>query len=101
MASHVNLRGAACKLIFRLEMGKIGEKDIIRIMREEWNARIRQISENLNIDDVSDGLKVKHSKSKILYTIDSVSPRDVILVSPEGEKFAVSAGEFEEGYELS
>lgn len=82
-------------------MSKFNEKDVLRIMREEWDSRLRQISEELNVDDVSDGLKVKHIKSKILYTIDSVSPRNVILVSPEGEKFTVSAGEFEEGYELS
>jgi hypothetical protein len=82
-------------------MSKLGKKDVLRIIREEWDTRIKQISEELNIEQMSDGLKVKHIKSKILYTIDSVSPRDVILVSPEGEKFAVSAGEFEEGYQLS
>lgn len=78
----------------------------IDIMREEWEASIKSLMEEVNLDPsekgvVSPGLKVMHKDSGIRYTVHSVSPRDVILRTPEGEKFIVSADTLENEYKLA
>lgn len=83
-------------------------------MREEWDARVNRLSEQINIvlntDAAKDGktdtivspeLKLFHKNSGILYTVDSVGPRDVILRTPEGENFIVDKDDFEKNYELA
>lgn len=94
-------------------MKKLQEQDVIRIIREEWNAKISLLTEEIDLAIkakgskekeeslvVAPGLKVLHAKSGIRYTVDSVSPRDVILLTPEGEQFYVNADEFEENYKI-
>ena len=49
---------------------------------------------------VSAGLKVVHKDSGFRYTVDSISPRDVMLITPEGEKILVNKDEFEQDYRL-
>lgn len=71
-------------------MKKLTESDVIRIMREEWDAKILRLSED--VDAVLQGkiggkenflispqIKLKHKRSKLLYTVVSVSPEEVIL----------------------
>jgi cell division protein YceG involved in septum cleavage len=88
----------------------LNEQEIIRIMKEEWEAKVKSLSEKVDlilktkvdgkeINPIDSDLKVRHKKSQILYTVDSVSPQDVILVTPEGEKFMISAEELEKDYE--
>ncbi len=92
------------------------EQDIIRIMREEWDKRVSALSERVDIvlstdvptgDDpsseeekiiISPELKVFHKVSGIRYTVDSVGSRNVILLTPEGEKFIVDKDTFEDEY---
>lgn len=92
-------------------MKTLNEADIIQAMREEWNSRVKSVVEqaNLTLTSKVDGsqdlviapeLKVRHKKSQIRYTVDSVGPRDVILRTPEGETFLVNKEEFEQAYEL-
>jgi len=84
-------------------------------MREEWNAGVKRLSEkvdivmNAKVDKsgekpvISPGTKVKHKNSGLLYTVMSVSPRDVILLPPDSEdeaKFLVDKAEFENSYHL-
>lgn len=93
-------------------MKKLTEDDVIRVMREEWDKRIRRLTEELDLvigsDATQDGkvdtvvspeLKIRHKDSGILYTVHSVGPRDVILRTPEGEQFIVDKGEID-SYEL-
>lgn len=49
---------------------------------------------------LSRGLRLRHKHSDLEYTILSVSPRDVILMTPEGRPFSVSTEEVEKEYEL-
>lgn len=90
-------------------MKKLEEQDIIKIMREEWEKKINSLSEEVDlvlktkvdgkeVNPIDSDFKVKHKKSRILYTVDSVSTKDVILIAPEGEKFMITAEEFEEEY---
>ena len=93
-------------------MKKLQEADVIRVMREEWDARVKALSEqvdialNAKVPDqgevpvISPELKVMHKKSGIRYTVCSVGPRDVILRTPEGHKFLVDESELEKSYEL-
>lgn len=93
-------------------MKTLNESDVIRIMREEWDKKVESLSETVDIalNSKVDGgeeqivlspeLKVMHKKSGIRYTVDSVGPRDLILRTPEGEKFIVDATELEQSYEL-
>jgi hypothetical protein len=92
-------------------MKKLEEADIIRIMREEWNAKVAALSET--VDAVMKGkvdgeektlidtdLKLRHKKTQFLYTVMSVGPRDVILKTPEGKQFLVNKEDLEKNYEI-
>lgn len=83
-------------------MKHLTEADIIRLMREEWHLKIRKVCEavadKLDTSVVSPELKVVHNNSGIRYTVDSVGPRDVVLRTPEGEKFLVDADKLENDY---
>jgi hypothetical protein len=93
-------------------MKPLTEADVLRVMREEWNAKVVRLAEqidmvmNAKVDDsgvenvLSPELKVKHKDSKIRYTVSSVGPNDVILRTPEGEKFLVSKEQLENEYQL-
>lgn len=87
------------------------EADIIRVMREEYESRVKALAEQIDMvmnskvgkdpkDVLSPELKVKHKDSQLRYTIDSVGPRDVILRTPEGETFLVSKEHLEQEYIL-
>ena len=93
-------------------MRTLQEADVIRVMREEWDAKVKALAEevdvvmNSRVENKSDlpvlspELKVRHKKSQIRYTISSVGPRDVILRTPEGEEFIIDSAELEDSYEL-
>jgi len=90
------------------------ETDIIRIMREEWDQKVQTLQEDaasvaLNLDVDKDGnnevivspeLKIVHKDSKIRYTVDSVGHADVILRTPEGERFIIDKDTLEDEYEI-
>lgn len=92
-------------------MKTLKEKDVLRIIREEWNKKISKIKESVEIAFdakingektplLSPGLKVMHTKSGIRYTVDSVGPNDVILRTPEDETFLVDKEQLEGEYHL-
>jgi len=92
-------------------MKKLNEEDIIRIMREEWQAKVVALSEEVDLafkakidgekkDVISQDLKIRHKKSQLLYTVVSVGPRDIILKTPEGEDFLLDKDTLEDEYEL-
>lgn len=92
-------------------MKKLKDSDIIQIMREEWNSKLSALNEVVDVvlkgkvdgsekQLISPDLKVRHKKTQFLYTVDSVSPRDVILKTPEGKKFIVDKDELEKNYEI-
>jgi len=104
-------------------MQKLTEADIIKLMREEWDASIKKLTEAVDATLASklDGkeaiimdplLKLKHKKSQLLYTVISVSPRDVVLraydapvagsgKSPKPVDFMVDKEEVENAYEIA
>ena len=49
---------------------------------------------------LSPELKVLHKKSGIRYTIDSVGSKDIILRTPENEKFLIDNEQLEADYQL-
>ena len=85
-------------------MKKLNERDIIKLMREEWNARVRSVLESISVDLskdselVTQGLKVRHKNSKLLYTVVSVSPNDIVLTTPENNEILIDKDEFEKEY---
>jgi hypothetical protein len=93
-------------------MKTLKEDDILRVMREEWQARRDELSEQVDMvmnskveaggakPVISPELKVRHKSSKLRYTVDSVGPRDLILRTPEGEQFLVDKDVLESEYEL-
>lgn len=88
------------------------EADVIRTMREEWDKRVSNLNEEVELAMkskvegdgekmiISPELKVRHKKSQLRYTVSSVGPRDVILRTPEDEDFLVDADDLEKNYEL-
>lgn len=88
-------------------MRQLTEADIIRLMREEYALKLERaaapalVSGGKDVEDlISPGLKVLHRGSGIRYTVDSVSPRDVVLRTPEGEKFLIDNDELASEYSL-
>ena len=89
-------------------MGLLTEQDIITLMREEWERNLQEKAQLTFKADVggkdkilvAPELKVQNAKSGIKYTVSSVSPRDVILRTPEGNEFIVNADELEKDYLL-
>jgi hypothetical protein len=92
-------------------MKTIKEEDIIRLIREEWNAKIAALTEDVDLvfkskvdgeskEVISKDLKVRHKKSQILYTVVSVGPQDAILKTPEGDEFLINKDTLEDEYEL-
>jgi len=104
-------------------MKKLNDADVLRLMREEWNAKVKVLSENVDlafkakIDGeestiVDSGLKLRHIKSQLLYTIVSVSPDEAVLRAynppdidsqdqqPEVVEFLVDRGTLEKEYEI-
>ncbi len=90
-------------------MKALTESDIIRIFQEENQKRLESLFEELDMYFTSAGdmenviskeLKVKHKKSGLRFTVDSVSPRDVILRSPEGTLKRISQATLEQEFEL-
>lgn len=92
-------------------MKKLQESDIIKIMKEEWNAKLAALSEAVDavlkgkVDGdekllIAPDLKLRHKKTQFLYTVVSAGPRDVILKTPEGKQFIVDKDELEKNYEI-
>lgn len=92
------------------------DNDIIRLMREEWNAKMAALEEevdlmfNAKVDDdkksvISPGLKLKSKDEKVLYKVTAVSIRGVDLRPPDGPEdgskdFFVDKDTLEKNYEL-
>ena len=93
-------------------MKTLQNEDVIRVMREEWESKVKALAEQADLTmhaKIVDGstepviapeLKVRHKKSQIRYTVDSVGPRDLILRTPENEKFLVDKETLESEYHL-
>jgi hypothetical protein len=92
-------------------MKKLEDADIIRIMREEWDAKLSRLSEEVDavlkgkVDGkektiLSPDTKLRHKKSKILYTLVSIGPRDAILKTPEEKQFLVDKDTLEKEYAI-
>ncbi len=93
-------------------MKKLEDSDIIRLMREEWDAKLARLSEEVDavfkgkVDGeektlMSPDTKLRHKESKLLYTLVSIGPRDAILLTPEGDKqFIVDKDTLEKEYAI-
>ena len=101
-------------------MKNLSEAEIIKMMREEWDTKLLALAESVDatlkgkVDGrekmlISPGLKLRNkvpSKKKgveplgYLYTVVSVSPRDVILQTPDGKQMLVDKETLENNYEL-
>ena len=78
---------------------------ILKMISSEYNSHFENILETLNLyfkrhgsdtnSIITAGLSVKNKKTKLTYTIDAVSSRDVTLKSPDGEIFKVSQADLE------
>jgi hypothetical protein len=92
-------------------MKKLQESDIVRIMREEWDAKVARLAEEVDVvmrgkvdggekTLISPDLKLRHKASQLLYTVVSVGPRDVVLKTPEGRQFLVDTETLEKEYAI-
>jgi hypothetical protein len=84
-------------------MKVLTEADVLRVMREEWGARLGALTElaaTVSGEVISNELKVKHKVSGLRYTIDSIGRDDVVLRTPEGKHFLVDKQHLQSEYEL-
>lgn len=92
-------------------MKKLKESDIIELMREEWEAKLSRLSEEVDavfkgkVDGeekaiMSPDTKLRHKKTRLLYTLVSIGPRDAILQTPEGKEFLVDISTLEGEYAI-
>jgi hypothetical protein len=79
----------------------MNKKTISQLKQEfEFNLNSLLESVSVDIDDASEGLKVKHIASGLLYTVKSISKKDVTLTTPEGKDMIINADKFEKNYEV-
>jgi len=92
------------------------DSDFIRLVREEWNAKLFSLQEEVDlmfkskVDDekrivISPGLKVRSKDDKVLYKVIAVSVRGVDLRPPDGPEdgskdFFVDKEALEKNYDL-
>ena len=92
-------------------MKNLEDKEIIKLMKEEWSSKICKLSESIDatfagkVDGkekniLSPQTKLRHKKTQYLYDLVSIGPRDAILKTPEGNQFIVDKDELEKNYEL-
>ena len=92
-------------------MKKLKDADILQLMKEEWAAKLARLSEEVDavfkgkVDGeektiLSPDTKLKHKKSKLLYTLVSIGPRDAILKTPENKQFIVDKDTLEKEYAI-
>ena len=86
-------------------MAKLTQKRFKQILQEEVQKKLSE----LNIksypgqeggDVLSKGLKVRHKKSGVLYTIISISPDEVLLQTPDDKTIQLSKDNLAKEYEL-
>ena len=85
------------------------ERQVIRAMRllhEMSNASLKEVDVDpikgvpTTTSLISPELKIRHKKTKLLYTVSSTSEGKITLRNPEGEPFTISIDEFEKEYDL-
>ena len=92
-------------------MKNLTEEDVVRVMREEWHAKVMSLTEEVDLsfkakvdgedkEVISQDLKIRHIKSQLLYTVVSVGSKDIVLKTPEGEEFLLDKEQLEDEYEL-
>lgn len=84
-------------------MERFTKSHVDALLREIAADVIKEFNLNSSSDSdvVTSGLKVRHKKSKILYTVTSVGLSDVVLDTPEGSPFVVTKAELEKDYEVA
>lgn len=87
----------------------ISGKDILQMIREAYDKKLKLIEISLTQPTEADPkgkpivgkeLRLKHKKSGLIYTVNSVGHSQYELRTPEGEKFTVTSDELEKEYEL-
>jgi len=92
-------------------MKQLKESDIIKLMREEWDKKLSLLSEEVDavfkgkVDGkektiMSPDTKLRHKKTRLLYTLVSIGPRDAILQTPEGKQFLIDINTLESEYAI-
>jgi hypothetical protein len=93
-------------------MSNLSENEIFERIFQKWEDRIGQIAEEVDasltgkVDGkekiiLSPGTKMRHKKSKLLYTLMRVEANDVVLLAPEGDKeFLVNKDTLEKEYAI-
>ena len=86
---------------------KITQRQLRQIIREELTKSLKEIDladfpgqKDKARSIVSPGTKVRHKKTRLLYTVEDMKDQQVFLVSPEGEEFGVSKSDFGKEYDL-
>lgn len=79
---------------------------ITSILREEADHRVGDLTKKYrqqksDTEPVAKGLKVKHTESKFVYTVISISPRDIVLRTPDGKDITIARDNFNKEYELA
>jgi hypothetical protein len=91
----------------------VQDKTILRILREEWEARKAVLVEETktpnessketsgNFSTVSPGLKLKSKSTGLLYTVQTVALGTTTVTSPEGVPSMLSNDTLEKEFELA
>jgi len=100
------------------QMKKLDDDEIIRVIREEWNRKLRELTEKIDLmmtakvdgeskDVISPGLKVRSkgkNKPNLLYTVEEIGPVTVALsyvdLNGKEKMIYIKREELEKKYEL-
>lgn len=85
-------------------MKKLTEETVVQIIREEWSKKYAALKEEhetaIKTPLISSGLKITRKKTGILYTVDSVGQKSVVIKDPHGMQHTVSSEVLEKEFEL-
>tara|TARA_Y100000034_G_C6827641_1_gene373308 strand:- start:340 stop:672 length:333 start_codon:yes stop_codon:yes gene_type:complete len=101
-----------------IDVRDLSEVEIIEMIRQEYDQKLRRLASEITthlggkktfngepgINVIARGLKVRHHKSRYLYTVtgmfrDADQKLMIKLQTPEGDVFDVNEEEFEKNYE--
>lgn len=72
---------------------------LLKSLLEEEKKKAQKIGDNMAV--LSKGLTVRHKSSGLEYTIKQVSPRAVVLATPEGTPVRIDQDELKSDYETA
>ena len=85
---------------------KVTKSTLMRILREEIQKKLDELNikpypgQDRGDDVLSKGLKIRHKKSGVMYTVQNVGYDDALLTTPDGKTIQLDKETIAKEYDL-